>query len=116
MKKSPITTHVLDTSLGRPAAGVRVTIERIAENGEAVVLAAGTTNEDGRIMDLLPVEPRLEVGVYRVTFDTGGYFAAQGVTGFYPNVVIAFNLSAPEEHHHIPLLLSPYGYSTYRGC
>lgn len=115
MSASPITTHILDTSRGRPAAGVPVTLERLSDTGAAVVLARGVTDADGRIRDLLPAEPRPEAGMYRISFDTGAYYAALGVEGFYPSVTIVFHLRAPAEHHHIPLLLSPFGYSTYRG-
>jgi 5-hydroxyisourate hydrolase len=112
---SPITTHVLDTSIGRPAKNVPVTLERITDAGEAVFLGRGVTDDDGRLRNLLPAEPRPERGTYRVTFDTGAYFSARGVEGFYPSVSITFVLRAPEEHHHVPLLLNPYGFSTYRG-
>lgn len=115
MSASPITTHILDTSRGRPAAGVPVTLERLADTGEAVVIARGVTDADGRIRDLLPAEPRPAPGMYRMTFDTGAYFAALGLEAFYPSVTIVFRLREPKEHHHIPLLLSPFGYSTYRG-
>jgi 5-hydroxyisourate hydrolase len=115
MSTSPITTHVLDTSRGRPAEGVPVVLERLDDAGEAVVLGRGKTDADGRLRDLLPSEPRPKAGTYRITFDTGAYFAAQGTTGFYPTVSITFVLRAPEEHHHVPLLLNPYGFSTYRG-
>ncbi|MRG97330.1 hydroxyisourate hydrolase [Polyangium spumosum] len=115
MSTSPITTHVLDTSRGRPAEGVPVVLERLEDSGEAVVLGRGETDADGRLRDLLPPEPRPKPGTYRITFDTGAYFAAHGTTGFYPSVAITFHLRAPEEHHHVPLLLNPYGFSTYRG-
>lgn len=106
---SPITTHVLDTSRGRPAQGVSVWLE----SGDTCI-GEGVTNADGRVTDLLP-EGALEPGVYQIRFDTGGYFRAQGVKGFYPEVRIAFVVEAGEAHYHVPLLLNPYGYSTYRG-
>jgi 5-hydroxyisourate hydrolase len=115
MSSSPITTHVLDTSRGRPAEGVPVVLEWIEDSGEAVVLGRGKTDADGRLRDLLPPEPRPKAGTYRITFDTGSYFVASGTPGFYPSVSITFHLRAPEEHHHVPLLLNPYGFSTYRG-
>ena len=102
-----ITTHVLDTSAGRPAAGVAIVLERAG--GERV--GAGVTDADGRLTDLGSVEP----GHYRLTFDTGGYFAAGGQDGFYPEVVVNFTVQQGEDHYHVPLLLNPYGYSTYRG-
>ena len=115
MSASPITTHILDTSRGRPAAGVAVTLERLSEAGESTVLARGVTDADGRLRDLLPPEPRPAAGIYRLTFETGAYYIALGVEGFYPSVAVTFLLRAPEEHHHVPLLLNPFGFSTYRG-
>ncbi len=115
MSQSPITTHVLDTSVGRPAAGVVVTLERIESTGQAVFLARNATDADGRLRDLLPASPRPQPGIYRLTFDTEAYFSGRGVVGFYPSVSITFSLRAPDEHHHVPLLLNPYGFSTYRG-
>ena len=106
--KSPITTHILDTAAGRPAEGVAVRLERRTDAGYEE-LASGTTNADGRVTDLL--EPgSLTVGVYRISFDVGAY-----QPGFYPSVSIDFRVDALDEHYHVPLLLSPYGYSTYRG-
>jgi 5-hydroxyisourate hydrolase len=114
--RSPITTHVLDTALGRPARGVAVELEvASAPGGSWTALAAGQTDADGRLMDLLLPGSRLEARAYRLTFDTGAYFRASGRPAFYPRVQVTFVVSAPDEHHHIPLLLSPFGYSTYRG-
>lgn len=111
---SPLTTHVLDIRLGRPAAGVTVRLERRDALGSWHSVAAGTTNDDGRIVDLLqPGE--LHAGRYRLTFETGDYFAAQKVESFYPEVAVDFQIAAAEQHYHVPLLLAPYGYSTYRG-
>ena len=111
---SAITTHVLDTALGRPAAGVPVTLERVRSDGAAETLGTGATDSDGRLRDLAP--PGLLVpGTYRLRFDTGAYFAAQELLGFYPEVVIHFTVRSGTEHYHVPLLLSPFGYSTYRG-
>jgi 5-hydroxyisourate hydrolase len=110
---SLITTHVLDTSLGRPASGVPVLLERRTAEGSWSVLGRGVTDADGRSRDLLPGP--LEAGTFRLTFETGAYFAAQGKTGFYPTVSIAFQIVDASQHHHVPLLLSPFGYSTYRG-
>lgn len=108
---SAITTHVLDTSRGRPAAGVAVRLERGKE-----VLARGATDADGRLRDLLPDDGApLEPGTYRLVFDTGRYFAGQGEACFYPEVAVAFQVRDAGEHYHVPLLLSPFGYSTYRG-
>jgi 5-hydroxyisourate hydrolase len=112
---SPITTHVLDTARGRPAAGVPIVLERQAGDGQWLTLAKGITNADGRIGDLLAAGEPLASGVYRMTFETDAYFHAIGVEGFYPYVSVVFVLREPAQHYHIPLLLSPYGYSTYRG-
>jgi 5-hydroxyisourate hydrolase len=111
---SAITTHVLDTSQGRPAIGVPVTLEVEAAGGWELV-GKGKTNEDGRISDLVAEEITLSAGVYRLIFDTANYFAAQGTEGFYPQVIITFKLSDTAQHYHVPLLLNPFGYSTYRG-
>jgi 5-hydroxyisourate hydrolase len=106
--KSPITTHVLDTSLGRPAVGLPVVLE-IRDRDRWTTLARGTTDDDGRVADLLPADHDLTIGTYRFTFAT----AARD--GFYPEVSIAFVVADPSQHYHVPLLLSPYGYTTYRG-
>jgi len=103
---SRVTTHVLDASRGRPAVGVAVTL-----SGPGGVVATGVTDDDGRVRDLGPEE--LPEGDYRIEFATGEWFATQGVDAFYPRVVIDFRLGAG--HHHVPLLLSLFAYSTYRG-
>jgi len=112
--RSPITTHVLDTALGQPARGIAVKLE-VAEGGGWIALGASQTDADGRVADLLAPDSRLEARTYRLTFDTGAYFGAAGRLAFYPYVEVVFHVSAPDEHHHVPLLLSPLGYSTYRG-
>jgi 5-hydroxyisourate hydrolase len=111
---SAITTHVLDTSKGRPAAGVAVVLER-REGGALRELGRGATDADGRLRTLLADGAALEAGEYRLTFLTGAYFEATGVTGFYPEVTIAFTVRDGAQHYHVPLLLNPFGYSTYRG-
>jgi len=111
---SGITTHVLDTSRGRPAQGVPVTLEIEAAGGWGLV-GKGTTNADGRISDLVAAELTIEPGVYRLIFDTGKYFARDQSESFYPQVTIVFRLADATQHYHVPLLLSPFGYSTYRG-
>jgi 5-hydroxyisourate hydrolase len=111
---SPITTHVLDTARGRPAAGIAVRLERHDERGWTV-LADRVTDSDGRVRDLLPAGAAVGTGRYRLVFDTGRYLAAGGAKAFYPDVTVAFEIHESGEHHHVPLLLSPYGYSTYRG-
>jgi 5-hydroxyisourate hydrolase len=105
---------VLDTARGRPAQGVPVTLEIEAANGWELV-GKGTTNADGRISDLVSAEVTIEPGVYRLIFDTGKYFAQDQSESFYPQVTIVFRLADAAQHYHVPLLLSPYGYSTYRG-
>jgi 5-hydroxyisourate hydrolase len=114
MNKSPITTHVLDTSAGRPAAGVAIELFQKAANGVWQRLGQGATNSDGRAFELL-APGSLTTGDYRLTFDTAAYFAQQKQTSFYPSVTIEFHVHAPSEYYHVPLLLSPFGYSTYRG-
>jgi 5-hydroxyisourate hydrolase len=112
---SPITTHVLDLSSGRPARGVAVALSfRIADD-RWDDLALGVTDLDGRIGDLLPEGTPLAAGTYRLHFDTYDYFLARGVTSFYPSVVVTFLVDDHSAHFHVPLLLSPFGYSTYRG-
>lgn len=111
---SGITTHVLDTSRGRPAGGVPVTLEVEAAGGWKL-LGKGTTNADGRIADLLGVDGSIAAGVYRLIFDTATYFADNNIQSFYPQVTVVFKIADPSQHYHVPLLLSPFGYSTYRG-
>jgi 5-hydroxyisourate hydrolase len=108
-----ITTHVLDTAHGKPAAGVPILLERFDED-HWWILGRGSTDEDGRLRDLLPEGAPLVAGRYRLTFDTGAYFRSRGQSAFYPEVAVVFAVAAGE-HHHVPLLLSPFGYSTYRG-
>jgi 5-hydroxyisourate hydrolase len=111
---SGITTHVLDLARGRPAAGVRIVLGRTGQEGNgAPVLAEAYTDEDGRVRQELPWP--IEPGVYRITFDTGAYFRSHGVEAFYPEVTVVFEVRDASQHHHVPLLLSPFGYSTYRG-
>jgi 5-hydroxyisourate hydrolase len=111
---SGITTHVLDTSRGRPAQGVPVTLEIEAAGGWKLV-GKGTTNADGRISELVSAEVTIASGVYRLIFDTGKYFAQDQSESFYPQVTIVFRVADQTQHYHVPLLLSPFGYSTYRG-
>lgn len=106
---SHVTTHVLDSSVGRPAVGVAVELQ----DPSGLVLATGTTNADGRVASLGP--DRLAAGAYRLVFATGAYFAASGTPTFYPRVTLDFDLVDVEAHYHVPLLLSPFAYSTYRG-
>ena len=112
---STISTHILDTAHGRPAAGVPITLERQIGAAGWQRLGGGTTDDDGRVRTLLADGNTLDPGTYRMTFATAAYFQAQGVTGFYPVVYVIFAIQAADEHYHVPLLLSPFGYSTYRG-
>jgi 5-hydroxyisourate hydrolase len=111
---SGITTHVLDTVRGRPAIGVPFTLEARGDGGEWRAVGRGATDGDGRAKLLAP-ESLIPAGTYRVIFDTGAYFRAWNVEGFYPEVVIVFEVHQASQHYHVPLLLAPYGYSTYRG-
>ena len=112
-----LTTHVLDTSLGRPAAGVRVELERI--DGDRIKVADTLTNADGRVDRPLLEGEALVAGVYELRFHAGEYFRGRGLLlpnpAFLDLVVIRFGITAPDEHYHVPLLISPYAYSTYRG-
>ena len=103
-----ISTHVLDATSGLPAAGVPVTLT----GADRAALAERVTDDDGRIGDLYTGEAS---GIYRLRFDTATYFASRNITGFYPEIVVAFEISGTASKYHVPLLLSPYAYSTYRG-
>jgi 5-hydroxyisourate hydrolase len=105
-----ISTHVLDATTGRPAAGVQVILEEI---DPFTVIGSGITDEDGRAGELGPAIGR--PGNYRLIFETSPYYAASGRTSFYPQVIVAFTVTDATEHLYIPLLLSPFGYSTYKG-
>ncbi|HRH66741.1 MAG TPA: hydroxyisourate hydrolase [Bacteroidia bacterium] len=111
---SQVTTHVLDTSTGIPAQGIKVTFEMLSGNTDWVMLGNGSTNSDGRISDLLKADAILSPGTYRITFGTSDYFSKQGLKAFYPYVQLVFVIS-DNKHYHIPLLLSPFGFTTYRG-
>ncbi|HEY1970218.1 MAG TPA: hydroxyisourate hydrolase [Pseudonocardia sp.] len=106
-----LSTHVLDSVRGRPAAGVGVRLESARQSGTQR-LAAATTDADGRIRELAA---ELPAGTYRLTFDTGAYFAELGQPAFYPEVTVSFTVTDPLRHHHVPLLLAPFAYSTYLG-
>ncbi|HZD02119.1 MAG TPA: hydroxyisourate hydrolase [Actinomycetes bacterium] len=110
-----VTTHVLDVTAGRPAAGVAVALEMRDGNGGWARLGRGTTDQDGRLAGLVPAERHLEAGVHRLVFDTGAWFAERGLAGFYPEVSVVFEVSDPTRHYHVPLLLSGHGYTTYLG-
>ena len=110
---SQLTTHVLDTSNGKPAEGVTIILYQ-QHREEWKQFTVGVTNADGRIPDLLQKDIVLESGVYKIKFETKEYFDTQGVQTFYPFVEITFTIT-DSEHYHVPLLLNPFGYSTYRG-
>ena len=113
-----LTTHVLDTSLGRPAAGIAVTLSRIGAAGKRTVVAEAVTNADGRCDAPLMAGEAFETGSYELVFAAGDYFDALGIAlaepKFLDDVVLRFGI-AERRHYHVPLLLSPFGYSTYRG-
>jgi 5-hydroxyisourate hydrolase len=108
-----ITTHVLDIAAGRPGRAIAIELER-ADADTWHRVGAGVTDDDGRLRTLTP-SGSVAAGVYRIRFHTGAYFAAQGQGGFFPVVEIQFTVSDGAQHYHVPLLLSPFGYSTYRG-
>jgi 5-hydroxyisourate hydrolase len=103
---SGISTHILDTAAGRPVSGVPVHLFRDEEK-----VASAVTNEDGRVPSLLPLDTPLASGRYRILFDVGTHWSE----AFYPEVSVTFRVKNPESHYHIPLLISPYGFTTYRG-
>lgn len=111
-----ITSHVLDVSRGAPAAGIAVRLEhRGGEVEDWRLVGTSLTNADGRVTDLSPSSAPATAGQYRLTFDTRAYFAGQVVPTLYPAVIIVIDAAAGESHYHVPLLLSPFGYTTYRG-
>ena len=111
---SGITTHVLDLALGSPARGIHVTLERESA-GAWSPLGRSATDDDGRVKAWSDGALTIAAGRYRLTFETGAYFAQRGVATFYARVPVEFEIKDPGAHHHVPLLLSPFGYSTYRG-
>lgn len=113
--RPPITTKVVDTTLGRPAAGVHVTLEQELGAGNWKSIGSGRTQEDGRHGALLPPGRKLERGLYRLTFEVASYFRRTNANGFFPYVVVTFEVREPDGHYHVPLYLSPFGYSTGRG-
>lgn len=111
---NPLSVHVLNLENGLPSPGVNVTLEKHVDNGWQP-LAQGVTNEQGRIGELFPAKLAFEAGEYRVVFKTGEYFKKTGRETFFPEIPVIFEVKNAEQHYHIPLLLSPYGFSTYRG-
>lgn len=127
--KSPITCHVLDSSIGKPAQGVKVQLlapsvpgPNPTSGGVWIGIGASTTNAGGRCLDLLSPNPAsdspsytLQPGTYQIVFETKEYFERTGRKSFYPFVQITFSIENPAEHYHVPLLISPFSYTTYRG-
>ncbi len=114
--RSPVTTHILDVSSGKPAGGVAARLSQWDEKTRAwAEIGAGVTDGDGRLEGLRERGSRLPAGAYRLDFEVRGYFQSRGVASFYPRVTVEFEITQPADHHHVPLLLSPFGYSTYRG-
>ena len=111
---SAITTHILDLANGRPASGVSVKLEA-DDQGSWTELGRSATDADGRVRDLLANDVALRSGTYRLTFETGEYWRSKGVESFYPAVIVTFVVNEARAHYHVPLLVSPWGYSTYRG-
>jgi 5-hydroxyisourate hydrolase len=112
---SAITTHVLDISTGKPAAGISVVLERRTHTSGWQREAEGLTDSDGRIMKLITADNLFAAGHYRLVFEVGPYFLTREVDSFFPQIIISFIVKDAQQHYHVPLLLSPFGYSTYRG-
>ena len=112
---SGITTHILDTSTGRPASGIDVVLEVQRGPAEWATVGRGATDADGRLRTLMPFGTPPEPATYRLIFHTRPYFQRSAASTFYPHVVVVFDVVSSEGHYHVPLLLSPFGYSTYRG-
>jgi 5-hydroxyisourate hydrolase len=109
-----ITTHILDLSIGKPAGGVRVALTRV-DDTERTVVGSGVTDADGRLKDLVPKAAKVNAGVFELTFETGAYFKARDLQPFHPRVTVTIEITDPAQHYHVPLLISPFGYTTYRG-
>jgi 5-hydroxyisourate hydrolase len=111
---SSISTHILDTSIGKPAAGVSVTLSLRQADGSWTQLGSGITDKDGRLRDF-PGSGAIIAGSYKFTFESGTYFRSRGVDTFFPQIEIIFAVADSNQHYHVPLLLGPYSYSAYRG-
>lgn len=109
-----ITTHILDISVGKPAPGVRVSLTRV-DGGARIEIGQGTTDGDGRLRTLMPQGSPVVSGDYEVAFETGAYFESRGVNPFHPRVTVTVRIADAGQHYHVPLLVSPFGYTTYRG-
>jgi hydroxyisourate hydrolase len=112
---SAITTHILDTASGQPGVGIPVVLERKTHSAGWQKLAEGMTDADGRINDLLSSTEAFLPGHYRLLIETGPYYLLKNIECFFPQITISFVVKNPTHHYHVPLLLSPFGYSTYRG-
>ncbi len=112
---SAITTHILDIALGQPGAGIPVVLERKTHASGWQVAGEGMTDADGRANDLIPSKDVFLTGHYRLIFDTGAYFSLRNAEAFFPQITISFVVKDARQHYHVPLLLSPFGYTTYRG-
>lgn len=111
---SQLTTHILDISVGLPARDIPVILQHLENQFSWVQIAEGNTDHDGRVKNLLADEVKMQHGTYKLIFNTHEYFEREGIDSFYPFVEVIFNVDS-DMHYHVPLLLSPYGYSTYRG-
>jgi len=109
-----ITSHILDTSIGRPAADVSITLSQQSTDAW-LKLGSGQTNADGRVTSFMDSTDPLPAGIYKLTFSISSYYLAQGRESFYPHVDVVFEIAGDGQHYHVPLLLNPFGYSTYRG-
>lgn len=107
---STVSTHVLDTSRGQPAGGVKISLQRGDE-----IIGSGVSDNDGRVKNLLAEGRQLGIGLHRLVFEVGEYFSSRSSESFYERITIEFVVSSESDHYHVPLLLSPFGYSTYRG-
>lgn len=114
LAQNPLSVHVLNLENGLPSPDVKVTLEE-QKNGKWVQISEATTNTQGRITALFPENKSFETAVYKVTFKTGDWFKSNNQKTFFPEVPVIFQVDGSVKHYHIPLLLSPYGYSTYRG-
>lgn len=112
-KRGPITTHILDVSLGKPAQGIECRLEKLADGQNWNEVGKAVTNSDGRIENFADFS--LNEGTYRIEFLTKNYFVQKNTPSFYPSVTVVFEIQDRNSHYHVPLLLSPFGYSTYRG-
>lgn len=111
-----LTTHVLDTSRERPASGVGIVLQRVLDSGETEIITEATTNDDGRVADPLLGPEEAEAGTYQLLFEVGDYYRdGPSESSFLGTVPVRFSINDPEQHYHVPLLLSPGGYTTYRG-